>query len=236
MRTLAKVGLGCAGVAALASIGVALVAPTVVREARRVAAPIGRMQRSQEKLDAMAKKAAWKRPEKDALSADQLDGFFAVRKRVDAVRRTTDLDLDRLPRGQVRTLEELKEVPGVLQGVSEIVGAEMDAFVEAGMPPAEYHWIEKLVYERWRGPLRRAGSYPLARRAAAAEIDAAAEREADGRVRARLRAVADDLRGRAPAPPEGFDAGIHALLLSRIDDVERWSLDDLPSPLDAAPR
>jgi hypothetical protein len=236
MKTLAKVGLGCAGLAALASIGVALVAPTVVREARRVAAPIGRMQRSQEALDAMAKKAAWKRPEKDELSAEQLDRFFAVRKRVDAVRRTTDLDLDRLPRGQVRTLEELKEVPGVLQGVSEIVEAEMNAFVEAGMPPAEYHWIEKLVYERWRGPLRRTGTYPLARQAAAAEIDAVAEAERDGRVRGRLKAVAAELRGRVPAPPEGFDPQIHALLLSRIEEIERWSLDDLPAPFVNVPR
>ena len=100
-------------------------------------------------------KAAWKRPEKDALSAEQLDRFFAVRQRVDAVRRHTDLNLDRLPRKRIRTLEELKQIPGVLQGVSDLVGAEMDAFVEAGMPPAEYHWIERLVYERWRGPLRR---------------------------------------------------------------------------------
>jgi hypothetical protein len=236
MRTLAKVGLGCAGVAALASIGVALVAPTVVREARRVAAPIGRMQRSQGRLDAMARKAAWKRPAKDTLQTEQLDRFFAVRKRVDAARRTTDLDLDQLPRGQVRTLEELRQVPGVLQGVSDLVGAEMDAFVEAGMTPAEYHWIERLVYERWRGPLRRAGTYPLARRAAAAEIDAAAEGERDARVRSRLRAVANDLRGRAPVPPEGFAPEVHALLLSRIDEVERWSLDDLASPLDTVPR
>ncbi|HSD27673.1 MAG TPA: hypothetical protein VLL75_10255 [Vicinamibacteria bacterium] len=235
MRTLAKVGLGCAGVAALASIGVALVAPTVVREARRVAAPIGRMQRSQERLDAMAKRAVWKRPAEDALSAEQLDRFFAVRKRVDGARRTADLDLDQLPRGQVRSLEELREVPRVLQGVSDLVGAEMDALVEAGMAPAEYHWIERLVYQRWRGPLRREGTYPLARRAAAAEIEAAAERETDGLVRSRLKAVADELRERAPAPPEGFDAAIHALLLSRIDDVERWSLDDVPSPLDAPP-
>lgn len=236
MRTLAKVGLGCAGVAALASVGVALVAPTVMREARRVAAPVGRMQRSQERLDSMARKAAWKRPEKDALSAEQLDRFFAVRKRVDAARRTTDLDLDRLPRGQVRTLEELRQVPDVLQGVSELVGAETDALVDAGMTPAEYHWIERLVYERWRGPLRRAGTYPLARRAAAAEIDAAAERERDARMRSRLKAVADELRGRASAPPEGFDPEIHALLLSRLDEVEHWSMDDLPAPFDTVPR
>jgi hypothetical protein len=172
----------------------------------------------------MVQKTAWKRHGKDALTPEQLDRFFAVRKRVDAVRRTTNLDLDQLPRKHVRTLEELKQVPGVIQGVSDLVGAEMDAFVEAGMTPAEYHWIERLVYERWRGPLRAAGTYPVAARAAAGEIDAAAARETDPRVRARLQAVAEDLRRRSPGPPEGFDPQVHALLLSRIDDVERWSL------------
>jgi hypothetical protein len=233
MKTLAKVGLGCASAAALASIGVALLAPAALREARRVAAPIGRMRSSQERLDAMAKKAGWKRPAPDALSPGQLDRFFAIRQRVDAARRTADLD--QLPRGRGHSLEELRQVPRVLEGVSGLVSAETDAFVDAGMTPAEYHWIERLVYSRWRGPLRRAGAYPLARRAAAAEIDAAARREADLRARARLEAVANELRARAPDPPEGFDAGIHALLLSRIDDVERWSLDDLPSPLEGSP-
>lgn len=236
MRTWAKIGLGCGGVAAVVSIGVVLVAPTLVREGLRVAGPIQRMKRSQTALDDMVAKSAWKRPEKDALSAEQLDRFFAVRRRVDTARRHADLDLDRLPRKHVRTLEELKQVPGVIQGVSDVVGAELDAFVEAGMPPAEYHWVERLVYERWRGALRRAGTYPVATRAAAAEIEAAAAREADARVRARLMAVAAGLRRRAPAPPEGFDSQVHALLLTRIDDVERWSMDDVVSPFVPVPR
>jgi len=236
MKIWAKVGLGCAGVAALASIGVALVAPTLVREGRRVAGPIHRINRSQAALDSMVEQAAWKRPEEDALSAEQLDHFFAVRRRVDAARRHSSLQLDQLPRKRVRTLEELKQIPGVIRGVSDIVGAEMDAFVEAGMTPAEYDWIERLAYERWRGPLRRAGTYPLARRAAAAEVDAAAARERDVRVRSRLNAVAEDLRRRSPGPPEGFDPQIHALLLSRIDEVERWSLDDLAAPFVTVPR
>lgn len=236
MKAWAKVGLGCAAVAALASVALALLLPRLVPEIRRVAGPIQRMKRSQTALDDLAEKAAWKRPGKDVLSAEQLDRFFAVRRSVDAVRRSTDLNLDRLPRKHVRTLEELKQVPGVLQGVSDLVGAEMDAFVQAGMPPAEYHWIERLVYERWRGPLRRAGTYPLAVRAAADEVEAAAARERDARVRARLAAVAEDLRARAPGPPEGFDPSIHALLLSRIDDIERWSLDDVAAPLVTVPR
>jgi hypothetical protein len=236
MRTWSKIGLGCAGVAAVLSIGVVLVAPTLVPQIGRVAGPIQRMKRSQTALDDLAEKAAWKRPEKDALSAEQLDRFFAVRQRVDAVRRNTDLNLDQLPRKHVRTLQELEQVPGVIQGVSDLVGAEMDAFVAAGMPPAEYHWIERLVYERWRGPLRKAGTYPVALRAAAAEIDAAAEREKDARVHARLTSVAEELRGRAPGPPEGFDPAIHALLSSRIADIERWSLDDVAAPFVTVPR
>jgi hypothetical protein len=236
MKTWAKVGLGCAAVAALVSIGLALLLPSLVPEIRRVAGPIQRMKRSQTALDEMAEKAAWKRPEKDALSAEQLDRFFEVRRRVDAVRRDAHLNLDQLPRKHVRSLEELKLVPGVLQGVSDLVGAEMDAFVQAGMPPAEYHWVERLVYERWRGPLRRAGTYPVALRAAAAEVEAAATRETDPRVRTRLGAIAEGLRRRAPDPPEGLAPEIHALLLSRIDDVERWSLDDVPAPFVTVPR
>jgi len=236
MKPWAKVGIGCGAVVALASVGLALVLPRIVPEIRRVAGPIQRMKRSQTALDDMAEKAAWKRPAKDALSAEQLDRFFAVRQRVDAVRRSTDLNLDQLPRKHVRTLEELKQVPGVIQGVSDLVGAEMDAFVQAGMPPAEYHWVERLVYERWRGPLRKAGTYPVAARAAAAEIEAAAKRETDPRVRTRLDAVAQDLGRRTPGPPEGFAPEIHALLLSRIDDVERWSLDDVAAPFVTVPR
>lgn len=236
MKAWAGVGLGCGALVALASVGLVLVAPRVVREAARVGAPIQRMKRSQAALDSMSEKAGWKRPERDALSAEQLDRFFAVRSRVDAARRRSDLGLDRLPRRHVRTLEELRQVPTAIQGVSDLVGAEMDAFVEAGMTPAEYHWLERLVYERWRGPLRRAGTYPVAARAAADEVAAVAAREPDGRVRARLEAAAEGLRRRTPAPPEGFDPQIHALLLRRIEDVERWSLDDVPAPFTTVPR
>jgi hypothetical protein len=59
---------------------------------------------------------------------------------------------------------------------------------------------------------------------------------APGFVRARLTEVAGDLRGRMPDPPDGFDPQIHELLLSRIDDVERWSLDDVVAPFVSVPR
>jgi len=201
-----------------------------------VVGPIQRMKRSQAALDEMVDRAGWKRPERDALSSEELDRFFAVRKRVEAARLHADPSLDALPRKHVRSLEELRQVKGIIRGVSDVVGAEMEAFVAVGMPPAEYHWIERLVYERWRGALKRAGSYPVAARAAAAEISATAAREPDARVRSRLERLATEMKARRPAPPEGFDPEIHELLLSRIDDVERLSLDDVVAPYIPVPR
>jgi hypothetical protein len=212
------------------------VGPTLVREAARVAAPIQRMKRSQAALDEMVDKAAWKRPEGDALAADQLDRFLQVRRRIDQAVRDSDGRLDVLPRKHVRSLEELRQVPGVIEGVSGVVATEMDAFVTVGMTPAEYHWLERLVYTRWRGALRRAGTYPTALRAAALEVAAAAARESDPRVHARLERLAAEMRARTPAPPEGLSPAIHELLLARLDDIERYSMDDTVRPTISMPR
>ncbi len=227
MKTGEKLALGGGVVLVGLALAVAAIAPTVVRTARRVSAPIERMERSEKALEELRAKGPWKRPEGDALSADQLDRFFAVRQRIDALRRRPPLPLEDLARRNPKGIEGLKEVPGILEGVSGTVSAELDAYVAGRMSPEEYRWIERLVYERWRGPLRRARTYPLAARDAAAEIDAAAARETDPRVRARLRGVAEALRGRVPAPPDGFDPQIHALLLTRLVEIERLSMDDL---------
>jgi hypothetical protein len=236
MNTAAKLGIGCGALAVVASVGLVFVAPALVRQASEVVGPIQRVKRSQAALDEMVDEAAWRKPERDALAAEQLDRFFAVRARVEEARRNAGPHLDVLPRKNVRSLEELKQVPGIIRDVTGVVGAEMEAFVEVGMPPAEYHWIERLVYERWRGALKRAGVYPVAARAAAAELDSAAARERDARVRARLEGLAGELRARPVPPPEGFVPEVHELLLARIDDVERHSLDDVVAPYIPVPR
>jgi len=227
MKTWEKVALVGVVLVGFAGAGVALVAPTFLREARRVAAPIGRMKTRQKALEDMDARSGWKPPQAKALTAGQLDRFFAVRTRIDQIRRQAEPQLDRLPRRHVRSLEELKQIPDVLEGVSDVVGAEMDAFIDARMTPREYRWVERVVYEHWRGALRRAGTYPLAARQAAAEIEAAAAHEKDAPLRARLLSLAGEMKRREPAPPEGFDPVTHALLVERLDEVERWSMDDL---------
>jgi hypothetical protein len=208
-----------------------VLAPRVIAPGLRMMQPISRMKRSQVQLEQMEAQSNWKRPAAEILTAEQLDRFFAVRQRIDTSRRGADPRLDRLPRKHVRSLEELRQVPDIIQGVSEVVTGELDAYVAGRMTPEEYHWASRIVYEHWRGALRRAGRYPAALRAAASEVEAAAGKEPDRRVRARLEALAAEMRERAPDPPEGFDPETHRRLLARLDDVERWSLDDTESHL-----
>jgi len=208
-----------------------VLAPKILGPGLRLVQPISRMKRSQRELEQLVERSRWKRPAAETLTAEQLDRFFAVRQRVDTARRTADPHLDRLPHKEVRSLEELKEVPGIIEGVSDMVTGELDAFVAAKMTPDEYHWVARLVYERWRGELKRAGRYPAAVRAAAGEVETAAAREPDRRVRTRLEALAAEMRAREPQAPEGFDPATHRLLLARLEDIEKWSLDDVTSPM-----
>jgi len=139
MKTLAKVGIGCAGVVAVVSVGLALVAPTLIREAAQVVGPIQKMKRTQTALDDMVDEVGWKRPEPDALSSEELDRFFAVRERVEAAHQRAGPSLDRLPRKNVRSLEELRQVPGIIQDVTDVVGGEMNGAgwmnLVGGIPP-----------------------------------------------------------------------------------------------------
>jgi hypothetical protein len=219
----------------VAAAGVVLV-PRMIGPALRVVRPIARMKQSQAALERLSEQRRWRRPETETLSAEQLDRFFVIRRSVDHARRAAGPELDRFPRKRVRSLEELRQVPTIIEGVSDMVTGELDAFVAANMTPDEYHWIARVVYEHWRGALKREGRYPAAVRSAAAEIEAAAEHEPDARVRTRLRQVAKEMREREPAPPAGFDPATHRLLLARLDDVERWSLDDIMSPFGATGR
>ena len=227
MKTWQKVAVAVLIVfGGLAAAAVAI-APRIVGPGLRILQPIRRMRQSQDQLEEMVAASAWKRPAAEALTADQLDRFFAVRQRIDAARRNADPRLDRLPRRRVRSLEQLKEVGTTIDGVADVVTAELDAYVAARMTPEEYRWVSRIVYGRWRAALKRAGTYPASVRAAAAEVEKAAAAEPDRRAKSRLEAVAAEMRRREPAPPEGFDPETHRLLLARLDDVEHWSLDDL---------
>jgi hypothetical protein len=186
----------------------------------------------------MVDKAGWKRPETDALGPEQLDRFLKLRQKLDAVLRNSDDPFSGFHGNGNHDpdLEKLTKVPEMFQGMSDRVGAEIDAFLEIRMTPDEYRWIERLVYERWRGALRRTGTYPTAVRAAAAELETAAAGEKDAAVRRRLERLAAEMRAREPVPPAGMAPAIHRLLLARIDDIERYSMEDLARPATMVPQ
>ena len=119
----------------------------------------------------------------------------------------------------------------MFQGMSDRVGAEIDAYIEVGMPPDEYRWLE-LVYERWRGALRRAGSYPTAVRAAALEVETAAALEKTASCAAASSAWPSRCAPASRSHRKAWPRRSTGCSLARIDEIERYSMDDLAPPDD----
>ena len=71
-----------------------------------------------------------------------------------------------------------------------LVGERFAAFRKHDIAPAEYDYLENLVYVTWLGGIAAEGDDPAARERAAHEIDQAAARESAGAVRTRLQQVA----------------------------------------------
>jgi hypothetical protein len=116
-------------------------------------------------------------------------------------------------------------VPTFIQGVSEVVTGELDAFV-AGDDSGRLPLGEPGRLRRWRGPSSALATPRRPGRRPPGDVEVAAAREPDRRVRARLETLAAQMRERAPAPPEGFDPETHPLLLDHLDPIERWALED----------
>ena len=74
-------------VAAVGSVGLAVFGPSLARQAARFTAPMQSMKRKQTALHEMVDKAAWKCPDKDALSAEELERFLQLRQRLDHLLR-----------------------------------------------------------------------------------------------------------------------------------------------------
>jgi hypothetical protein len=224
VKTWQKGCLAAAALLAVAGAGLAVFLPGLLREGARLAGPFSRMKRSETAFKALMEEDHWKKPEGVSVSAEQLERFLAVRQKIETALSDPQGQRPSLPRRDVRNLREFREI---FEGVGGFVTAQMDAFVAGKMSPQEYHYVEEVVYQRWREGLRRAGTHPAITRRAAEEVEAEARRERDGAAARRLRAVAARLRSRVPPPPPGIDAALHALLLARFEDIERYSLDEV---------
>ena len=205
------VGLG------LMALVLALVGPAVVREGGRIYRPIAQMQGAQKDFETWSREHPFKAPSGVSLSADQLDRFLGLRKRIDAIDETNPLPIEGMKRNERPSLAQIE---GLLEGVGGSVSGQMDAFREAGMPPDEYHYIERLAYRLWLRPLRTKGLDPAAVSRAAKELLALAAGERDASVARRLNTLARSLSEERVPAPEGIPADVHSILLARAIEID----------------
>jgi len=211
--------------AALAAVAV-LVGPPLLREGRRALAPIRRLSSTQGEFERWESQHPWKDPDSPTLDEQRLVRFLALRKSVKRI----DEEIQRRSEEQSADGKQpaLRDVPGLLEGVSGLVSERTAAFEQAGMTPAEYAYVERLVYGKWLAPLHERGSDPAAREHAAAEIEAAATAERNVALAAGLRRVAAELRARRLPAPEGIPAEIGDLLSAHAREIEALSGPRLP--------
>jgi hypothetical protein len=207
----AALGLGLVGLA------LALVAPTLLREGGKIYRPIAQMRGAQKDFEAWSFEHAFKAPGEVSLTAEQIDRFLALRRRIDTIDEKNPLPMDGLKRN---ARPSLSQIEGVLEGVGGSVTGQMDAFREAGMTPDEYRYIERVVYRRWLRPLRTKGLDPAAVSRAAKELVALAAAEKDAAVAARLNRLAQSLKEQRVPAPEGIPAEVHALLMARAIEID----------------
>ncbi len=209
------IGLG-AGLA-LAGAVAAVVGPSLFRQARSIYAPVGRMKREERDFDQWRRARPWQAPATPSLAADRLDAFLALRRDLRALDQRIEALQQAVPRGQ---RPGLRQIAGIMEGVSDLTAERLEAFRRHDMTPAEYRYLDRLVYDRWLRALRSTGADPAARERAARDVEAAAEEERDAAVRARLVQLSREMRDRAPAAPEGIPADLHRRLLDHADEIE----------------
>jgi hypothetical protein len=214
-------GKGCLIAVAVAlgflALLMALLGPTLVREGGRLYRPIAQMKGAQVDFESWSREHDFKAPPSVTLSAEQLDRFLGLRRRLDAVDEKNPLPVETMRRNERPSLSQIE---GLLEGVGGAVSGRMDAYREAGMPPEEYRYIERVVYRQWLRPLRAKGLDPAAVSRAARELSGLASAEKDAAVAARLKRLAQTLSEQRVPAPEGFPAEVHALLLGRATEID----------------
>jgi hypothetical protein len=214
-------GKGCL-IAAAVGLGfvallLALAGPTLLREGEKFYRPIAQMHGAQEDFKAWSREHAFKPPLEVSISAEQLDRFLSLRRRIDVIDEKNPIPIEGLKRSERPSLSQIE---GLLEGVGGSMTGQMEAYREALMTPDEYHYVERVVYRRWLRPLRAKGLDPAAVSRAARELETLATREKDAGVAARLRRLAQSLGEQRVPAPEGISAAVHAVLLARATEID----------------
>lgn len=214
-------GKGCLIAAALVlgvmALFLALLGPTLVREGGKIYRPIAQMQGAQKDFEAWNREHSFKSPAEVTLSAEQLDRFLSLRRRIAVIDEKNPLPIEGM---KPHERPSLSQIEGILEGVGGSVSGQMDAFREAGMTPDEYRYIERITYRRWLRPLRAKGLDPAAVSRAAKELTTLAASEKEPAVAARLKRLAQSLSDQRVPAPDGIPVEVHALLMARAIAID----------------
>jgi hypothetical protein len=208
--------IGAAVVLAVLGAVAAVLGPGLLRRARGVYAPISRMKGEQRDFEAWTRQRSWREPATPELGPDKLESFLALRRELRVLDGKAMGMGRRGPEGERARLED---VPTIVEGVGDLVAERLGAFRKHDITPAEYDYLERVVYGTWLRALTDGGDDPAARDRAAREVEAAAGKES-GAVQARLRQVAADIRARLPPAPAGIPPEVHRVLLAHAAEIE----------------
>lgn len=136
-------------IAAVVVIGLAVVVgPTVYREGRAVAGPVVEMAKTEDKLESLDSEFRFTPPSDTAqLTEERLQEFLAVRRELQPLYVSWRDAVATIEREHGESWLGAKQT---LTATRDVMTGQIVALRNAGMSPAEFQWLEDLVYQRWR--------------------------------------------------------------------------------------
>jgi hypothetical protein len=121
--------------------------PGLYRESQALVGPIMEMARSEDRIAALNQELPFSRAADGTVAEDRFMVFLAVRRDLlPRYREWQDMER-RLERQGEEDWETAKEVLSAIRGV---INLQIETLRDHGMSPAEFVWIEDLVYLTWR--------------------------------------------------------------------------------------
>ncbi len=127
---------------AVVATALALVGPSLVREGRRLYAPISKMKAAGEDFEKWAREHPWEEPKAPALEEARLNQFLSLRRELQMLGEEAEARTAGFAKREKPTF---RDVPEIAEGVGGVVVQELSAFRRADMTPAEYHYLDRLI-------------------------------------------------------------------------------------------
>jgi len=129
-------------------VGLAAVfGPRLYREGRAFVGPIMELSRAESAVSALNEELAFEPPTSKLVPEDRLTVFLEVREEIKPLyERWSQIEAQIEESGDPDSLDNAKEVLGVL---GDGFTSQLEVLRRHRMSPAEYTWLDKLIYGKW---------------------------------------------------------------------------------------